>query len=419
MKDHWRLKYQKAGDLEGRDQVSVLTGFNANIDVLHDLENLKISFDDVEPELVNPLQSRDDLLSSLKFCVVNGVNEEVRRKNFRENIEGGQERIGGQGAIMANFLSSMGNYTVFYTPLLSEELAEKMDEEVVYPEVEGKLVLKRVSQCVNTDRTKKNTIIEFNEEETGRMIISGEVKGFGPYFRKGVEESFDTLEEELDRMILSGFQNVKGNLESKLEKAKMQLEKIDTPKHLEYVRMDKEKRRKVLEDLLGAFESIGMDEEEVKEVAEHLDIDTSEHLSLGHAYQVGRKLVDEKVSRCHIHTYRYHLVVADGDYPIGEAAIQRAMLLGSVSALSLAEKGEIPGEKDVEKFDIDDKHIHRLDELEHFGDHMDLEDFAETGMAEIEGKKVVAIPNMIHEDPERLVGMGDIISSGAFVEEVR
>lgn len=417
MKDHWRLKYQKVSDLASGDQVSVLTGFNANIDVLHHLDDLDADLEGVEAELVNPLQSHEDLLSSLKFCVENGVNEEVKRKNFRERIRGGTERVGGQGAIMANFLSRTGNYTVFYTPLLSEEIADKIDGEVVYPEVEGKLVLKRVEECVNTDRTKKNTIIEFDEEETGRLIISGEVKGFGPYFRQGVENNIDKLDDELDRIILSGFQNVEGNHESKFEKAKMQLERMNTPKHLEYVRMSKEKRQKVLEDLLEAFESIGMDEEEAKEVADHLDVETSEELSLGHAYQLGRELVDEKVSRCHIHTYRYHLVVAEEDYPVGKDRIQKAMLLGSISALTLAEKGEIPGEDDIDKFDIEGKHIHRLDELEHFGHHIDLGDFVETGMADIDGKKVVAIPNMIHENPERLVGMGDVISSGAFVAE--
>jgi ADP-dependent phosphofructokinase/glucokinase len=418
MKDKWRVKYQKMVHLLDRDQVSVLTGFNANIDVIKNLEDLKIDLEEYDSELVDPVESHSDLLSSLKYCVKNGLNEEIRRKNFHESIRGGVERIGGQGGIMANFLSRTGNYTVFYTPLLSEDLADKIDDEVVYPVVDGKFLLKRVKECVNTDRTKKNTIIQFEGEKSGRLIVSGRVKGFGPYFRKGVESNIDKLDEELDRIILSGFQNIKGNFETKLDKAKMQLNKFSVPKHLEYVSMEEEKAEKILNDLIEAFDSIGMDEVEIKEIAEHLGMNITDEPSLLAAYRVAKTLLEEKnLSRVHIHTYRFHLVVTEGDYPLGMEKIQKAMLFGASAALKMAEQGDIPDVQDLKQFDIHDKHIHRLDELEKFGHKNNLEGFPETGKAEIDGLKVVATPNMIHENPERLVGMGDIISAGAFVGE--
>jgi ADP-dependent phosphofructokinase/glucokinase len=420
MKDQWRVKYQKFIQLLDGDELSVLTGFNANIDVTYNLDNLKIDLDDVDSDLINPLESHEDLLSSLKFCVENGANEEVKMKNFTAQIAGGRKRIGGQGGIMANYLSGTGNYTVFYTPFLSRKLADLIHDDVVCPVIDDKFLLKRVDECVNTDRTKENSIIQFTGDKTGRLILSDRMKGFGPYFRKGVEENIDKLDDELDRAVLSGFQNAEGNFETKLDKAKMQLGKLSVPKHLEYVGMEEEKMDKVLGDLIEVFDSLGMDEIEMKEVAEYLKIDLSEEPSLGESFRVAEKLIEQKeISRCHIHTYRHHLVVTDGDYPVEKGKIQRAMIFGSASALRLAETGVIPNEKDLRQFDIHDKHVHRLDELENFGHHMDLENFAETGKAEIDGKKVVAIPNMIHEDPERLVGMGDVISSGAFVAEER
>ncbi|PSH00810.1 MAG: hypothetical protein BRC30_01575, partial [Nanohaloarchaea archaeon SW_7_46_7] len=63
--------------------------------------------------------------------------------------------------------------------------------------------------------------------------------------------------------------------------------------------------------------------------------------------------------------------------------------------------------------------IERLDELEHFEDFFDLNGFVETGIACVDDLKVVAIPTIIHENPDRLVGMGDIISAGAFVGELK
>jgi len=421
MKDKWRLKYQESISLLDHDRINVLTGFNANIDVLYDFEDLKIDLTSVEPELKNPVENEEDLKSCLKFCIENGANKEVNRRNYSENLStNGVERLGGQGGIMANFLSGLGDYTTFYTPLLSEEIAEKLNEDVVYPSIEGKIILKRVKECVNTDRTKYNTIIEFNENETGRLILSGQVKGFGPYFRKGIEENSSSLDDNLDRIILSGFQNIEGNFETKLNKTEKQMNKFETPKHLEYVSMEEDKARKVLEDLLSSFDSIGMDEEEAKDIAEMLKIDISDDVSLGDAYQVGKELVKNKeVSRCHIHSYKYNLVVVDEDYEISMDKIQESVLFGVSSAIQMAEIGELPTREDVQEFNLKNKHIHRLDELEDFGHHLDLENFAETGKAEIEGVKVVAVPSLIHQNPKRLVGMGDIISSGAFTAEIR
>ncbi|MFB6242301.1 MAG: ADP-dependent glucokinase/phosphofructokinase [Candidatus Nanosalina sp.] len=413
------MRFQEAPEILEGEKLSILAGFNANIDVLYDLEDLDLDLTGVEPELPDTIAGLEDLKSSLKFCVENGRNEEINRENFTADLAGGKERIGGQAGIMANFLSGIGEYTVFYTPLLSKEIAEKMHEEIVYPVAEGGLRLKRVSDSVNTDRTKRNTIIEFEEDETGRLIVSDSVRGFGPYFRQGIEDQFDSLGEELDAIILSGFQNVEGNHTAKFNKARQQLSKLDVPKHLEYVTMDYEKADKVLEDLLEEFYSIGMDEEEAKEVSRHLGIEVEDEVSLGEAFKIAEELVDSKVSRCHIHTYRYHLIVASEDHYSRMEKIRKSMLFGTVAALELAEKGSIPSADGIEKFDLEDKHVHRLDELENFGHHLDLENFAETGMTEIEGKKVVAVPNMIHETPERLVGMGDVISSGSFAAEMK
>lgn len=421
MKDQWRVKYQKTFHLLDGNQVNVLTGFNANIDLLYRLEDLELDLSDAGSELANPVEDEDDLKSCLKFCVDNSTNKEVNRKNFREEFSVEPvRRLGGQGGIMANYLSGFNNYVTFYTPLLSEKLAELLNDNVVSPAVEGKLLLKRVQDCVNTDRTKENTIIEFKSEKTGRLIISDKVKGFGPYFRSAIEDNLDVLEQDLDRIILSGFHNVDGNFETKLDKARKQLDMLETPKHLEYVSMEEKKAEKILEDILPVFDSVGMDESEAFQVAEMFDMNPDEELSLGESFKLAKKLIEEKdISRCHIHSYRYHIVVTDKDYPIEKSKIRRSMLFGSASAIQLADQGTLPDMNDMKNFELEGKHVHRLDELENFGHHIGEEDFAETGMAEHEDLNVVAIPTLIHEDPKRLVGMGDVISSGTFIGELK
>jgi len=422
MKEKWRMRYQESTELIGKSRVNMLTGFNANIDLLYSLEDLKIDLEEVDKELVNPVESISDLKSTLKYCVENGENEEVNGEGFHELMPNiGEKRIGGQAGIMANFLSGFDNYVVFHTPLLSDELANMISSEVVSPVMEGKLLLKRVQESSNTDRTKKNTIIEFNGEKTGRLIVSDKLRGFGPYFRSGVEDNFEALEDEIDRMILSGYQNIDGNLETKLEKAEKQLDNIETDKHLEYVAMEDQKSEKVFKTILNKFESIGMDETEAKQIAKFSEVEIEgDSLNSVEALKLSKELIKEKdLSRVHIHTYRYQLCVSSIDYDIGAEKIRKSVLFGEACATQMADQGSIPSRKDMEQFDLEDKHVHKGEPLEKLSHELGEKDFASEGVYENNEFKIVAAPTLIHEDPERLVGMGDVISSGAFTAELK
>ena len=421
MKDKWRVEYQRILHILEGKEVNILTGFNANIDLLFDLEDLGLDLSDSDSELVDPVESIEDLKSSLKYCIGNGENREVDGEEFYRNLDvEGRRRIGGQAGIIANYLSGFNNYVAFHTPLLSEELADMINEEVVSPVMDGKLLLKRVKKCVNTDRTKKNTIIQFDGEKTGRLIVSDKMRGFGPYFRSGIEENFDVLEQEIDRMILSGFQNVEGNFEAKLRKASNQLEKIETEKHLEYVSMRREKSRMIFEEILPKFESVGMDETEALQIAEIMDLGFGDELEITQAYELGKKLIQEHgIPRCHIHTYSYHVCITEKEYRVDKNRIKRSMLYGEACAIQMADQGEIPDLKDMKKFELEGKHLHRLDPLEKLGKKLGEESFVSEGTYSDENFKVTAIPTLIHEDPERLVGMGDIISSGAYTAELK
>jgi len=422
MKDKWRIRYRESVELMGRSRINILTGFNANIDLLYSLEDLKLNLNDVDAEIVNPVENLSDLKSNLKYCAENGQNQEVNGEGFHEVMgDGADKRIGGQAGIIANYLSGFDNYVAFHTPLLSDDLAEMMNSNVVSPVVDGKLLLKRVQECTNTDRTKKNTIIEFNGEKTGRLIVSDKLRGFGPYFRKGVEENFEVLEDEMDRMIFSGYQNIEGNFETKINKAKKQLNNINTDKHLEYVSMTGEKSQELLEEIVEEFESIGMDESEAKQIAELLDVETSkDKLSSIEGLKLAKELIEEKdLSRVHIHTYRYHLCVTSEDYKISAEKIRKSLLFGEASAIQMADQGSIPNKNDMEEFNLEKKHIHRVEPLEELGHEFSKEEFAAEGIYEDEEFTIVAVPSLIHEDPERLVGMGDIISSGAFTAELK
>ncbi|MFB6207917.1 MAG: ADP-dependent glucokinase/phosphofructokinase [Candidatus Nanohaloarchaea archaeon] len=420
MKDKWLEKYREVSKIGKRDSVDVLVGFNANIDVKYDVDELELDFTDAEIRKPEEISSEKDLKEVLLYCVKNETSMEIESAGF-EFEEEGLEEIGGQAGIMSNYLSKFRNSVIFYTPFLSEELAEKIDNKVLYPVYEGEFLLKNVRDAANTDRTKKNHIFEYEGDRTGRLIVSNKMKGFGPYFRKGVEDNLETMDENLDRVLFSGFQNIEGNMNAKLRKSEEQLKQIKTPIHVEYVDMEPELLELVAEHVFPHVDSLGFDKYEMQQLEEKLDLEAeSKEGALGEAYQTSKELIERfELSRIHIHTYDFHLLVTRDDYPVEPAKLRESMLFGELSAIVLADTGELPSRDDLDGLDMEDKHLRKIDELEHFGDFFGLEDFAREGIAELEDYNVVAIPPIIHEEPERLVGMGDVISSGTFINEVK
>lgn len=418
MKDIWRNRYVEMAGNPDIGGFQVLTAFNANIDRTIKLEELDWNLN-VEAENLDAVKNLDDVKKVLKYSVENSKNLEVDASGLNESLDDGCTCVGGQAGIMANFLSGLNGSVTFYTPLLSNRLAEKIDEKVLHPYFENEFVLKNVRDAANTDRTKENVIIEFSEPKSGRLILSDKLRGFGPYFRSGIEDNIDLIDQNIQGALFSGFQNITGNKEPKIEKSRKQLSKINSKTHIEMVDCSRELFNLIGEKILPHADSVGLDENEALQLAEVADKEVSEPLHIGEAFELFKALIeDTDLERCHLHTYRYHLIVVKQSYGLGLDDIRKGMLFGELAAIKSADLGEIPGLVDLNGLSFEEIHVKNLDEFEKFGDSFDLEDFEETGTVEIDGFKVAAVPTLIHEDPERLVGMGDLISSGSFAYEL-
>jgi len=414
----WIEKYRESTKLVEKS-AGVLTGFNANLDVIHQVSDLNCDFSKVETKLVENLSTMDELKSCLKYCITNSENHEIDINNLEVGFEG-KKFIGGQAGIMSNFLAKTGNGVIFYTPLLSEDLSSRIDDKVLYPVMDGEFELKNVRDASNTDRTKKNHIFEFDSKEsTGRMILSDTLKGFGPYFRKGVEDNLDTIEQNIDCAVFSGFHDILGNKEAKLKKSAKQLRMIDKPIHLEFVNKNVETTTLILKHILPEVDSFGLDETEFSNLMGMLGTDKPEDdLRIDQAFEAGKKIIHKfGLDRIHLHTYRYHMVVVKDDYQTSTSEIKQSMLYGEVAAIQAADTGHIPRKEDINEFNMENKDINGLDELVDFGEKYNITEFEKTGIAHLDSFKIVAIPTIIHNNPEKTVGMGDIISSGAFSSE--
>jgi ADP-dependent phosphofructokinase/glucokinase len=412
MKDLWIQKYT---DLEGKSLgCRVLTGFDASVTVEAGFEDLDIELKDVEAEKKRKVESREDFLKNLRYCSEHQESLKTDLNGFRPEIEG-EESISGQAATIANYISKSGARSVIYTPFLSEKIADNLDNEVLYPYIEENLVLKSVSEAVNSDRTEKNITITF--EEGHKLELSDSLRGFGTFFRAGLEERFDHLSEEVDLAILSGFQKLEGNYESKLKKSEKQLKKLEIPKHIDFTGYNDEIERYILDDLLGCFESIGTDSEGLRQISEIIGYGLEDAISLNDVYELSKQLIDEYgVKRVQCRTDKFQATIARKEHRNSVEEMREGLLYAGLSAIATAEEGVIPRAEDL-KLDTDVTHVKNLDELEDFQKHFSLDNFTESGTAEIEGYKIAAVPALIHEDPENTGTIGEIISAAAFTAE--
>jgi ADP-dependent phosphofructokinase/glucokinase len=417
MKDVWREKYNEIVKKSPELNSSVLTGFNANIDNVVQFEELELDLEGVTSEgEIEEVESIKDVRKILKHCLETGKNREVKAGSLDHSFEG-EKSIGGQAGIIANFLSSLNASVTFYTPFLSEELANQINDKVLHPVYEDEFLLKNVRDAPNADRTKENIIIEFNEDKSGRLILSDKLRGFGPYFRSGIEENLELIDQDIDKAILSGFHNADGNFKPKLDKSKEQLQNIESPIHLEVAECGKEKYQYILHHITEEVQSIGLDESESLSALELFDRETGDDLSINEAFELGKLFIDRsEIKRVHIHTYRFHILVAEKNYRLSLEDMRDSLLFGEACGITGADIGKIPEKEDFkEEIDFENIHVKNLDQLEEFEQEHQLENFAERGVSMVKDYKVAAIPPLIHEEPKRLVGLGDLISSGAFL----
>jgi len=413
MKQEWLQKYREVEEPEFNS--TVLTGFNANIDIITDQKKNIQKLEKVKAEKKEEINDKEDLLKSVKYCKENKTSYEAQLK-YKPEIKG-EKRLGGQAGIISNLENRLGNTSIIYTPFLTEELSDLIDEEVLYPVKNDSFGLKPVKDSINSDRTKENYIIEFKEDNT-RLILSGQLRGFEPFFRQSIAEKLDKAEQEIDRIILSGFHDAEGNFETKLEKAEKQLKKIKTPKHLEYVSTTTEKTKQILNHIAPHFTSIGLDQQELQKIAEILGEPISKDPTLQEGFKTAQKITKQlRIPRIHIHTKKYHTTITKDNYPFQKTEIQKAMLKASLTAATAAQKGKTPQAQNI-KLDTDQMHVKITKPLEKFQEKHKLENFVKTGTTELQNHKIIAIPPLITEKAEKIVGLGDIISATAFTAEI-
>ncbi len=426
----------------------VLLAYNTNIDAIHyleagDLEGRvkKAGLEEVlkySDELPERIESVPQLLGSILWSVKRGKAAELFIEScpvrFYMKRWGWDElRMGGQVGIMANLLGGVyGVPVIAHVPQISRLQASLFKEGPIYvPKVEGgevKLVHPREftgeeESCIHFiyEFPRGFRVLDFEAPRENRFIGAADDYNTTLFIRDEFRENFGEIASKAQLAIISGLQALtEENYKEPFETIRDNLEVLNeknVPAHLEFAFTPDETVRKAILELLPKFWSVGLNEVELASIMEVLgEKGLAEKLLANDPVdpmavtEAMLKLAEKTgVRRIHFHTYGYYLALTDyrGEF------VRDALLFAALAAAAKAKLGDVPSINEVvEAMDVPvNDRVRPVEEV------LAKEYGMENGMAEVNGYQLAFIPTKIVAKPKSTVGIGDTISSSAFVGE--
>lgn len=426
----------------------VLLAYNTNIDAVHylDSEDLeervrRAGIDEVlkySEELPENIKSVPQLLGSILWSVKRGKAAELFVEScpvrfYMKRWGWNELRMGGQVGIMANLLGGVyGVPVIAHVPQLSRLQASLFKDGPIYvPKVvdgEVKLVHPREfggeeESCFHYiyEFPRGFRVLDFEAPRENRFIGAADDYNTTLFIRDEFREHFDEIASNAELAVVSGLQALTAeNYAEPFETIRANLEVLNernVPVHLEFAFTPDETVRKAILDLLPKFWSVGLNEVELASIMEVmgerklaeklLADDPVDPVAVTEAML---KLAEKTgVKRIHFHTYGYYLALTEyrGEF------VRDALLFAALAAAAKAKLGDVPSINEVvEAMDVPvNKKVEPVEEtlVREYG--------MKEGVAEVNGFQLAFIPTKIVEKPKSTVGIGDTISSSAFVGE--
>jgi len=426
----------------------VLLAYNTNIDAIRyldpkDLEERveKAGKEGVfrySKELPKKITSVRHLLGGILWSIRRGKAAELYVEScpvrFYMKQWGWDElRMGGQVGIMANLLGGVYNVPVIaHVPQLSRLQAELFKDGPIYvPKVEGEklsLVHPRGFQADEENLIhyiyefpRGFRVFDFEAPRENRFIGSADDYNPNVYIRPEFKETFEEIAGKVELAIISGLQALtEENYREPMETIRGHLEVLNEkgiPAHLEFAFTPDEKVRGEILKLLPHFWSVGLNEVELASIMEVLGEKAIAEKLLAHdpvdpiaVTEAMLKLAEKTgVRRIHFHTYGYYLALTEykGEF------VRDALLFAALAAAAKAKLGDVRSIDDVVKA-MDVPVNERAKPVE---ETLAREYGMREGIAEVNGYQLAFIPTKIVAKPKSTVGIGDTISSSAFVGE--
>ena len=426
----------------------VLLAYNTNIDAIKYLnkDDLEIrvkkagkdevlSYSDELPEMIT---SVPHLLGSILWSVKHGKAAELfvescSTRFYMKRWGWDELRMGGQVGIMANLLGGVyGVPVIAHVPQLSRLQAELFKNGPIYvPKVEnGKLKLVHPRDFAGDEENCVHYIYEFprgfrvfnfEAPRENRFIGSADDYNTTLFVRDEFRERFDEIASRVSLAIISGLQALtKENYREPFDVIKANLDVLGEkgiPVHLEFAFTPDETVRNEILKLLPEFWSVGLNEVELASIMEVmgekglaeklLAKDPVDPVAVTEAML---KLAKEiGVRRIHFHTYGYYLALTDyrGEF------VRDALLFAALAAAAKAKLGDVRSIDDV----VTAMDVPVNEKAKAVEEALAEEYGMKEGIAEVENYRLTFVPTKIVAKPKSTVGIGDTISSSAFVGE--
>ena len=438
--------------------MKIICAYPVNLDALYDLGEERISrfIQSADPsmiksELKGSIRSREDLISSLLYCMQQGSGAEilVESQELAEKIEASfpwSFRLGGNAGIMANLLAELGARPVLNAPALEPRLAALLHPGVGIP-VSGRLmqpslaaerpdlsseVLHFVFQFKESDRipspqgpisaAKDNRFIATYDPVNTRMVSN---QDFDAYCRDFIQE--------IDGAILSGFHLVP--LDRYREIFPPRIEQIRSWKeanpniyiHVEMGSFQSPGIARHFLRLLEKADSLGLNEDE-------LETATAEYSAIGSSTVLSTVLSTARpkmsqwqervqkaaglrehlgIFRVSVHTRDYILsIMEEGKITAKEELL--SLQKGADAAAALAATGSAKG---MPPNEVNPRGLEAQREFCRLG--AEAAGVGRGAFHKRDGLVVSLMPSLLAREPRITVGLGDTATAATFYQELQ
>ncbi len=465
---NWNQLYQAAlpqSMQKVRDVPGIILGFHSTIDGLKRitapiLEKAltadKALFEEVLSRLGTVPQevaSPADLLVALIDSMQRGKALQLMIRNQEtadwamENLGYDQVRMGGTSGNMANSLCPMpfSQILVYANPLTKEQAELFLDEpnlhvltdnhELKHPyqawEDEGIFALHWIFEYQAGEKIDLPGL-KFETPRANRFIAAWNPVNNKLQIKDSFKEGLLQRANEFTHMLVSGFHILSETYpdgttwEDYLVPVADYLKQVTTEHpnlklHYEFASIASSKiRRGIVDHILTVVHSLGLNEVELvailRDIGEDTLADNIEKQDSIEAVFAGVRRLKELtgIERIQLHDLGYYLTLVDTSYADGPTTLQGLLLAGTLAA-SRALLGKIGTDDEIAQgldVDLSEKGLTRLQQL---AEVLDKKELAERGYTALGDLCVAMVPTKVVPKPAITVGMGDIISSSAFI----
>jgi len=435
--------------------MNIICAYPVNLDAVYDLDKESISRfiqsadpSGIKSELKGSIRSREDLISSLLYCIQQGSGAEVliEGQELAEEIEASflwSFRLGGNAGIMANLLAGLGARPILNAPALEPRLAALLSPGVGIP-VSGRLmepipaaerldtgskVLHFVFQFKERDRipspqgtisaAKDNRFIATYDPVNTQMVSS---RDFDAYCQDHIQD--------IDGAILSGFHLAPPDRYREVFPPRIEQIrgwKEANPNFFIHVEMGSFQSQEIVSyflQLLGQIplDSLGLNEDELETAGgfSYSDLLTSSAPAgtSGSRWQERvQKAAGLKknlgIFRVAVHTRDYILSIMDeGRLTAREELL--ALQKGADAAAALAATGSAKGMPPEE---VNSRGQKAQEEFCHQGTLAEAE--GRGAVLKKDGLIISLMPSLLARKPRITVGLGDTATATIFLQELQ